>query len=364
MYQSTQEPLISICVPCYNHEKYIPYFMETLLKQSFESWELIITDDCSTDKSWDLLQSYAKDDNRIKLYQNDKNRHLCQTMNNSFQHAKGKYICIMYTDDAFVEGKLEHDFNYLENHADISVLYNDLIAIGEENEVLNEKWNLPENFSKYALLHTLYTAGNCMFIPGLFFKKTCLDEIGMHNPFLCFIQDYEFHIRLLLKYDIAKSDAPYVYYRRRKEEQNLSADTPENTHFIMNELGCMLKKCVELIPNLETVHKIFPEISDTELRSENDKIFYVSKAIIESPNPAIRRVGLDLLYDFCSSHVDYLEKEYNFLPKDFMNISKKVRIYNITSVDKNKINNLFEKLLYKIWHKLNKVLKKKGIVRS
>jgi glycosyltransferase involved in cell wall biosynthesis len=108
MYQSTQEPLISICVPCYNHEKYIPYFMETLLKQDFKEWELIVTDDCSTDNSYSLLKSYSSD-RRIRIYKNDCNRHLCQTMNNSFSLARGKYICIMYTDDAFVDGKLKNE---------------------------------------------------------------------------------------------------------------------------------------------------------------------------------------------------------------------------------------------------------------
>ena len=337
--------------------------METLLKQTFQNWELIITDDCSTDNSWNLLNLYAQNDARIKLYKNDKNRHLCQTLNNSFQKAKGKYICIMYTDDAFIEGKLENDFNYLEKHANVSVLYNDMIAIGEENEILEEKWKLPEDFSKYSLLHTLFTVGNCMFIPGLFFRKHCLDEIGLHNPFLCLTQDYEFHIRLLLKYNIAKSLTPYVYYRRRKNEQNLSADTPANTHFIYNEMGLMLKGCVDLIPDLKTLCKIFPEISDNKLMLENDKIFYISKIMIKSLNPAIRNVGLILLYDFCSHNIEYLEKQYGFLPKDFMKITKNVRIYNIVSVNKNNIKNFFEKVLYKLWHKLDKVMKKKEIVR-
>ena len=363
MHQTIKEPLISICVPCYNHEKFIPYFMETLLRQHFQNWELIITDDCSTDRSWDLLQSYAKKDGRIRLYQNDKNRHLCQTINNSFHQAKGKYILIMYTDDAFMDGQLENNFNYLECHKNISVLYNDMIAIGEENEILNETWKLPEDFSKYSLLHTLFLFGNCMFIPGLFFRKSCLDEIGPHNPFLCLTQDYEFHIRLMLKYDIAKSDTPQVYYRRRSDEQNLSANTLANTHFICNEMGVMLRRCVELIPDLQTLHKIFPELPAKDLIHEKDKIFYAAKIMITSLNPAVRNVGLNLLYDFCFSNVDYLEKTYNFLPKDFMHIAKGIRIYNIASVDKSKINNMFEKILYKIWHKLDKILKRKGILR-
>ena len=361
MLQSTQKPLISICAPCFNHQKYIPYFMETLLKQEFQNWELIITDDCSTDDSWSVLQQYTYD-SRIKIFKNDTNRHLCQTMNNSFLHAKGKYICIMYTDDAFVEGKLKHDFEFLEKNTDISVLYNDLIAIGENNEILQEKWSLPKDFSKWNLLRKLFLVGNCLFIPGMFLRKSCLDEIGMHNPFLCLTQDYEFHIRMLLNFEIAKSESPFVYYRRRDNEQNLSANTLENINFIFNEMGLMLPKCLNSIPNEVVLKNVFPELNEQHPFFFQDRDFYIGKIMLNSKNQAIKNVGLQILYSFCLNHIEYLEKTYNFLPKDFMSYTKVAKIYKNYSIKEQNIHSFKEKFMYRLWHKLDKKLRKKGII--
>lgn len=106
MRPSNEQPAISICATSYNHEKHIPFFTESLLQQDFTNWELVVTDDCSTDDSYRLLQSYTSDP-RIRVYRNDRNRYVCHTFNHSLSKVNGKYICSMSADDDFVKGELK-----------------------------------------------------------------------------------------------------------------------------------------------------------------------------------------------------------------------------------------------------------------
>lgn len=105
MRPSNKQPAISACATCYNHEKYIPFFMESLLQQDFTNWELVVTDDCPTDDSYRLLQSYTSD-SRIRVYRNDRNRLLGQTFNRLLSKVNGEYVCSMSVDDSSVKVEL------------------------------------------------------------------------------------------------------------------------------------------------------------------------------------------------------------------------------------------------------------------
>jgi len=69
----SEKPLISVLMPNYNSEKYLNEAIESILNQTYENFEFIILDDCSTDNSWKIIQEYAKKDKRINIFRNEKN---------------------------------------------------------------------------------------------------------------------------------------------------------------------------------------------------------------------------------------------------------------------------------------------------
>ncbi|HIK58508.1 MAG TPA: glycosyltransferase family 2 protein, partial [Nitrospinaceae bacterium] len=69
----TSAPKVSVCIPTYNYAKYLPEAIESVLKQSYDNYELIIVDDCSTDNSANVINEYAKKDQRIVFKNNDHN---------------------------------------------------------------------------------------------------------------------------------------------------------------------------------------------------------------------------------------------------------------------------------------------------
>ena len=82
-------PKISIVTPAYNCEKYLEEAVNSVLAQSFEDWELLIIDDCSKDATWLRMQTLAKKDNRIRIFQNQHNSGSAATRNNGIRQASG-----------------------------------------------------------------------------------------------------------------------------------------------------------------------------------------------------------------------------------------------------------------------------------
>ena len=82
-------PKISIVTPAYNCEKYLEEAVNSVLAQSFEDWELLIIDDCSKDATWLRMQTLAKQDNRIRIFQNRQNSGSAATRNNGIRQARG-----------------------------------------------------------------------------------------------------------------------------------------------------------------------------------------------------------------------------------------------------------------------------------
>lgn len=111
-------PLVSVLMPAFNTEKYIGEAIESILKQSYQNFELLILDDGSTDKTKTIIEQYH--DNRIQQLLFEKNQGLVSARNHLVRVAKGKYIALMDSDDISMSNRLEIQVNFLEsNEADI-----------------------------------------------------------------------------------------------------------------------------------------------------------------------------------------------------------------------------------------------------
>lgn len=107
--------LVSIIMPSYNTAQYISDSINSVLSQTYDNWELIIVDDCSTDKSIDVIKSFQ--DSRIVLLQNEKNSGAAISRNYALREAKGKWIAFLDSDDTWAPNKLEKQIQFmLDNH--------------------------------------------------------------------------------------------------------------------------------------------------------------------------------------------------------------------------------------------------------
>lgn len=112
---------VSVIMGVYNCEKTLKESIDSIIKQTYTDWELIICDDKSSDNSYDLCLKYANDySSKIKLLKNDKNMRLSYTLNKCIQVATGEYIARMDADDIALPNRLFVQVDYLDRHKDVA----------------------------------------------------------------------------------------------------------------------------------------------------------------------------------------------------------------------------------------------------
>jgi len=109
-------PKVSVVMPCYNEEKNIEKAIKSILKQSFQDYELIIVDDCSTDNSVEIIKRF--DSNKIRIIKKDKNTGVSDSLNIGIKQSKSDIIARMDADDISLKKRLEEQYNFLKNNSD------------------------------------------------------------------------------------------------------------------------------------------------------------------------------------------------------------------------------------------------------
>lgn len=126
--------LVSIIMPSYNTERFIADSIQSVLNQTYQNWELIIVDDCSTDNTDTVVASFT--DSRIKYLKNEKNSGAAVSRNRALREAKGKWIAFLDSDDLWASEKLEKQIKFMEEN-DYKFSYTDYEKIDEESNNLN-----------------------------------------------------------------------------------------------------------------------------------------------------------------------------------------------------------------------------------
>ena len=111
----TDYGLVSIITPSFNCAEFIGETIESILAQTYRNWELLITDDCSTDNSREVIEKYAARDPRIKLLRLEKNSGAGIARNKSISEAQGRFIAFCDSDDRWMPGKLERQLEFMVN---------------------------------------------------------------------------------------------------------------------------------------------------------------------------------------------------------------------------------------------------------
>lgn len=110
----SQLPMVSIIMPSYNTSQFIEIAIKSVTNQSFENWELIIVDDCSTDGTREKLKTYEKKDERIHIYYLNQNSGAAVARNKALLHARGKYVAFLDSDDCWKKEKLEKQLQFMQ----------------------------------------------------------------------------------------------------------------------------------------------------------------------------------------------------------------------------------------------------------
>lgn len=128
------KPLVSILIPVYNREKIILETIQSAKNQTYNNIEIIIVDNCSTDRTYEIISDEAKKDNRIKVFQNQGNLGPVKNWKKCLEYSKGEYIKILWSDDQISADYIEKTIPYLMNNNKIAFVYTTTIIYFENGE--------------------------------------------------------------------------------------------------------------------------------------------------------------------------------------------------------------------------------------
>lgn len=120
--EKTNKPLVSVVIPAYNSELYISQTIQSVVTQTYTNWELIVVDDCSADRTKELVEAWVRRDSRIRLLACPENRGVAEARNAGIAAARGEWIALLDSDDLWVEEKLEKQLD-LANSSGAKVIY-------------------------------------------------------------------------------------------------------------------------------------------------------------------------------------------------------------------------------------------------
>lgn len=228
-------PLVSICIPCYNHADYITQTLDSILLDTYPNKEIVIIDDGSSDNSVDIIQTWIEHHLQVPVkFKHRKNKGLSKTLNELLKLSEGEYITFLASDDLLLSDGIMKRYHYLQSHLDKKAVFGDCIVIDDNGKKLYDsglfqyrKANLKNLRSNAGLKKEFITnfalPGSIFMMHKDIFQKHCIyfDET-------MFIEDLDFLLQIAAKEMVGFLEDKVSAYRIHKENMSLAT----SSHFL------------------------------------------------------------------------------------------------------------------------------------
>ena len=282
---------ISVIVPNFNNAEYLEECISSILDQSYENFEIIITDDCSTDNSRQIIEKFADANTDIKPLFHDENIGVSANRHEAILTAEGDFITTIDSDDVYYDKKkLETELKlilwYEEKGKEI-ISYSKTALLNSKGQFL--RMRADENFVKSGRLLRCMLTRNCDIPVNFLFRKEQYIESDGYDQGLELYEDWDLKLRLAAKYEFYCTGITGTGVRLHRE--GLSSANPEKH---INLLNKVFEKNIDLVPpedqnkirnnflkNLNEIHREIERISSEspmkkslrKIIEDNPKIF-------------------------------------------------------------------------------------------
>lgn len=206
------KPLVSVIIPNYNKGELVRHSLESLLRQTFGEWEAIVVDDCSNDRSWEIVQEYAARDSRIVVSRNETNKGGNYSRNRGAKAAKGEYLIFLDSDDWLSDDCLENrvcEFESGENQVVDLLVFPMMSTKDGKGGGIWRAGNIKNALLSF-LRHDIVWS---IMMP--IWRRDAFTRSGGFDESFPRLQDVEFHTRALLNgfvYKFASRTTPDCFY--------------------------------------------------------------------------------------------------------------------------------------------------------
>ncbi len=202
------EDLVSIVMPSYNTADYIAETIQSVVKQTYSHWELIIVDDCSTDNTDNIVASFLKNDSRIQYFKNEKNSGAAVSRNRALREAHGKWIAFLDSDDLWHPEKLKQQLQFMKKH-NIAFSYTNYGEIDEHSHPLGRTVTGPGKITKTGMYNYCWPGCLTVMYDAEKIGLVQIKDIKKNN-------DYAMWLRVSQKADCYLLNRNLAKYRKRR----------------------------------------------------------------------------------------------------------------------------------------------------
>lgn len=195
-------PLISVIIPCHNYGKYIGEAINSIIKQTYSNWEVLVIDDGSSDETRAVTETYCQANHRIRYHYQEK-QGVSAARNAGFAMATGDYIQLLDADDLLATRKFEVQLALFAQYTTAALVYGDAYAFDNQPATVARKFtkftlrNPPMSGKGNALaLHMVYD--NIFLISSPLFRRQLLEKLKGFNRTITAFEDWEFWYRAIL----------------------------------------------------------------------------------------------------------------------------------------------------------------------
>ncbi|WP_414566581.1 MULTISPECIES: glycosyltransferase family 2 protein [unclassified Anabaena] len=228
-------PKVSVVIPAYNAMTYLPKTLESVLRQTFTDFEVLIINDGSSDCILDWSASVT--DQRVKVI-SQENQGLSGARNTGIAQAQGEYIAFLDADDLWAPTKLEKQVRCFEDNPSVGLVHNWTILIDETDKPTGEQWSphLEGNIWEQIIVINSVSSGAAIV------RRCCFETIGVFARDLSGTADWDMWIRIAYRYPFAVIKEPLTLYRQHS--QNMSKDCQ---HMLTNA-RIVIEKAFQSVP--------------------------------------------------------------------------------------------------------------------
>lgn len=247
------KPLVSILMTCYNRENYIAEAMESVLATTYENYEFIIVDDCSSDNTPNIVRTYQEKYPQIRFYQNEQNLGDYPNRNKVASYAKGKYLKYVDSDDMIFPYCIDAMVYFMEQCPEVGfgLMGSRLSTEGEKKFPIVLTPN--EAFKRHYFQDGIFYRSPLSSI----IRRDAFEEIGGFTPDRKF-SDYALWHRLGAKFPMLIMPFGMVWYRKHSDQESVANTQPEvifkyflySYKFVKNEATTLDKDLREQILTL------------------------------------------------------------------------------------------------------------------
>jgi len=218
---NSEQPLVSVIMPTYNHAEFIGESVESVLTQTYKNWELIIIDNYSIDNTEEIVKHYISENKPIKYRKFSNKGVIAKSRNLGILESKGKYIAFLDSDDIWLRNKLEKQIILMESKKDIALSYVLFSQLLEDGTIKGE-YPKPNDRYKGYIFNSLYR-NPIIANSGVMLRRDIFSEFGLidEDPKLVACEDFDMWLRISRKRPVDCVDhGPLLFYR--VQQRNIS----------------------------------------------------------------------------------------------------------------------------------------------